>query len=131
MRTEDTVARKYMKFSQNKNSSKKVYAFYLAVAFFFTVFSFGKIADASTTFYTQTSGAGGLTSSPNIFWYPTALGEATHMKVYFDPLEIGVKACALTQYGNGSGLYTGGKDCKNRSTVVCNCSRDERSCGAS
>jgi len=32
-----------MKFSQNKNSSKKVGAFYLAVAFFFTVFSFGKL----------------------------------------------------------------------------------------
>jgi len=36
--------------SQNKNSSKKVYALYLAVAFFFTAFSFGKTAHAENLF---------------------------------------------------------------------------------
>jgi len=39
-----------MEISQNKNSSKKAYALYLAVAFFFTVFSFGNSANAETVY---------------------------------------------------------------------------------
>jgi len=62
----------------------------------------------AATIYSQPSGASGTTGSGNIFWYPTALGEATHFRGYFSPLAVGTKACLLTQYGNGSGLYTGG-----------------------
>jgi len=49
--------------SQNKNSSKKVYALYLAVAFFFTVFSFGKIASAAVLY--DNSGTGDVISAPS------------------------------------------------------------------
>jgi len=56
-----------MDISQNKNSSKKVYALYLAVAFFFTVFSFGNISDVDAYTLAPSSISSGGTSTPFAF----------------------------------------------------------------
>lgn len=51
--------------SKNKNSSKKVYALYLAVAFFFTVFSFSNSVYADTLFSRNVIDSTSVADSPN------------------------------------------------------------------
>lgn len=61
-----------MKISK-KNFSKKVYALYLAVAFFFTIFSFGNFVEASDT---NLSAAIDNFSYPSTHGYPLSYGSA-------------------------------------------------------
>jgi len=96
-----------------KNSSKKVYAFYLAVAFFFTVFSFGKIAYAADSEFpvtitnATTTGTVFFSITPNFL----TSGGQTCEGVYpaCDRVVNGwTQTASVNTYGGGAGFMEGG-----------------------
>jgi len=98
-----------MKFSTKENTGKKAKALYLAVALFFTVFSFAKIADAAVL-YSNTSatvfGTGG--SSDNFM--VSATGTASTIKFYAYTASPGTTAVFS--------LTGGSLDCKTATSTL-------------